>query len=408
MPFLSRLRSIKKEYHTLFLISVSGLLYTLGSGVVWFVLPILAERLFKDLMIVGVLIAMPNIVSLFFDIPMGDFSDRVGRKKLFICGLIALSLLGLALPSITTLTRFIVFMAILGVADLSIILPVRAYIMDIAPKESVSEFFGIFEAAIQIGFAVAPLVGGYLITEEFGIGISSASVFLFLMVLATMLVLIPIKETVGGVKPAFVSVKDTIIKDRVFLKSLLDYKDLQYAGVAILLATFITVFIDGIIWAFEPLYTTLGIGTAMVGLILSMFVVPYILFEVPAGFIADKFGKIKVFIAGLIIAGVFLVIFGSTQEPKILLVSAFLATTGLAFARPAMDGFLTDISAKKGRGSIVGVWDTAEDAAYAVSPIAGGLIGQLYGIGTVFMLVGGLLLVAIPLLYWAIAKSKFD
>jgi DHA1 family multidrug resistance protein-like MFS transporter len=157
MPFLSRLSSVRKEYHTLFLVSFSGFLYTLGSGVVWFVLPILAERLFKDLLVVGVLIATPNIVSLFFDIPMGDFSDRVGRKKLFMGGLFLMALLGMLLPSVSSFMWFVAFMALLGVADLSIILPVRAYIMEIAPKDNVSESFGIFEAAIQVGFAVAQI-----------------------------------------------------------------------------------------------------------------------------------------------------------------------------------------------------------------------------------------------------------
>jgi DHA1 family multidrug resistance protein-like MFS transporter len=380
----------------------------LGSGVAWFVLPILAERLFKDLLVVGVLIAMPNIVSLFLDIPMGDFSDRVGRKKLFMGGLILMALLGLMLPSVSSFMRFVAFMALLGIADLSIILPVRAYIMEIAPKENVSESFGIFEAAGQVGFAVAPLVGGYLIADNFNVGISNSGIFMFLGVSAAALILSFVKDTIRRRESAFVSIKDTILKDRLFLKSLLDYKDLQYAGMAILLATFITVSIDGVIWAFEPLYTTLGIDTATVGLILSMFVIPFILFEVPAGIIADKFGKIKVFIGGLIVAGVFLVVFGSTGNPTILLASAFIATAGLAFARPAMDGFLTDISSKKERGSIVGVWDTAEDAAYATSPIIGGLIGQVYGIRMVFIIAGGLLLLAIPLLYTAIKKSKFN
>ena len=106
------------------------------------------------------------------------------------------------------------------------------------------------------------------------------------------------------------SVKDTIVKDNLYVKSLLDFKDLHFAGVAVLLATFIIVFVDGIVWTLEPLYTTLDIGAETVGLILSMFVLPFILFEVPAGMIADKFGKIRVFITGLVIAGVFLITFG--------------------------------------------------------------------------------------------------
>jgi len=138
-----------------------------------------------------------------------------------------------------------------------------------------------------------------------------------------------------------------------------------------------------------------------------MFVLPFILFEVPAGMIADCFGKIRVFIAGLSVAGVFLIAFGSTQNPTLLILSAFAATTGLAFARPAIDGFLTDISASKERGGIVGVWNVAEDSAYVVSPIVGGLIAKLYGINMTFMLVGGLLIISVPLIYLAVRNNEF-
>ena len=405
--FLSRILSIEKEYRTLSRISIGGLLFTLGTGVVWFILPILAEKLFKDLMIVGLLIAIPSIISLSFDIPIGGLSDRIGRKKLFLGGLIVMSSLGLLLPSINTFTRFILFMILFGLANLSIIVPSRAYIMDIAPKGKTSEFFGISEAAQQIGFAIAPVIGGYFIADRLGIGLLNTGLFFLLMSLIAAMILLLVKETVTKEKPTFVSIKDVITKDKVFLKSLLDYKSLHYAGVAIFLSTFIIVFIDGIVWTFGPLYTTLGVETWMVGLILSMFVLPFILFEVPAGIIADKFSKITLFVIGLLLAGVFLILFGSTQNSMILIVSAFVATTGLAFARPAMEGFLTDISAKKEHGSIVGVWDVAEDSAYAISPLIGGIIANVYGIGVTFMLLGGSLIVLVPFIYLAIRKSKF-
>ena len=75
-------------------------------------------------------------------------------------------------------------------------------------------------------------------------------------------------------------------------------------------------------------------------------------------------------------------------------------------ARPAMEGFLTDISRGKERGGITGVWNVAEDGAYVASPILGGAVAEIYGIGTTFMLMGVLLIVTIPFVYSAIKKSK--
>jgi len=407
MPLFSGIKSAEKEYRPLPMIAIGGILFSLGNAAMWFFLPIFAEKLFDDLIIVGLLIAIPSAISMFLDIPAGGLSDRIGRKKLLLTGLMVMAILGLLLPSVDSLIKFMVFMLFFGFANLSIAVPIRAYVMDIAPQGKTSEYFGIFEASHQIGFAVGPVAAGYFISTELNLSLSNTGIFYFLTCIAAALVLLIVKETVIKNKSTFVNIKEAITKDRVFIKSLLDYKDLHYAGVAILMSTFIIVFVDGIAWTFEPLYTTLGLSTETVGLILAMFVVPFILFEIPAGIIADKFGKIRVFIAGLVFAGIFLIIFGSTRDPTLMLLSAFLLTTGIAFARPAMDGFLTDISSKKERGGIVGVWNVAEDSAYVVSPIVGGVIAEVFGIGVTFMVVGVALIVATPLIYLAIKKSKF-
>jgi DHA1 family multidrug resistance protein-like MFS transporter len=406
MPLLSRISSLEKEYRPLSMVSLAALLFSLGTAVAWFVLPILAEKLFNDLFLVGLLIAIPSAIGLLLDIPAGGFSDHVGRKKPLIVALVLMVFLGFLLPSVDSMPRFIIFMVVFGFATLNTLVPARAYIMDIAPKKKTGEFFGIFEAAYQIGFAVGPLIAGAIIADQFYFALPSAALFYSFACLAAALVLLSIKETVTKGKSTFVSVKDVIQKDRLYFKSLLDYKTLHYAGVAILISTFILVFVDGIVWTFEPLYTTMGVDTGTVGVILMMFVLPYIIFETPAGMLADRLGKIPVFVMGLIVAGVFLIAFGLTQNPTILIISAFVATTGLAFARPAIDGYLTDISASKERGGITGVWNTAEDAGYVAGPIIGGAVAQSSSIGFTFILVGIVLLLALPLVYLAIRVSR--
>ncbi|MFH1054762.1 MAG: MFS transporter [Candidatus Altiarchaeota archaeon] len=405
-PFFRRFASAEREYRPIFLLGMGGVLFSIGNAVVWFVLPIIAESLFKNLFTVGLLIAVPSLIAMVFDIPVGGLSDHVGRKKFIIYGMVFMGLLGLVLPSVHTLLDYAIFMVFFGFANLMIIVPVRAYVMDIAPKAKSSEFFGIIEVAYQVGFAVGPVVAGYLIADSLDVSVSNTGLFYFLLCLASALIMLKVKESILLGKTLIASLKDAIHEDKVYLRSLTDFRDLHYSGAAILFTTFITVFIDGVIWTLEPLYTTLGLDVETVGIILVMFVIPFVLFEVPAGMAADRIGKVKMFILGMAVAGAFLIIFGSTKDPDILMISAFIATTGLALSRPAIDGFLTDISSDKERGGIVGVWNVSEDAAYVASPIIGGLIAESYSISSTFMLLGCILILSIPVTYIALKQSK--
>lgn len=395
----SSLRSGLSEHRRIFTISGSALLYSVGAGAFWFVFPIFAEKAFQDMMVMGLILAMPSIVSLIFDIPLGRFSDKTGRKKLVFAGLILLALLGLMLPQLATLPEFILFALVLGFADLLIIVPARAYVMEISPEKERSSYFGIFEALIQLGFTIGPIVAGMLIADNFNVGLTETGILMTLFSLLAAVVMMFLKETVTVKEPIIKAVKAVIGSDRIYLEGLIDYRSLHKAGAAILLTTFILVFIDGIIWAIEPLYTKLGIDAETVGVIMAMFVIPFILLEAPSGWLADKIGKKKLYLAGLTIAGLSLMMFGITVDSTALIILAFIATSGLALTRPAMDGLLSDLSAGKERGSIVGVWDVAEDLGNIIAPLTGGVIAQIYGIGTTFILLGCLPLIALPLIY---------
>ena len=105
MPTLSaRLSAAKREYGKISVLGGGGIIFALGNGAVWFLLPILAEKLLKDLTVVGLLLAIPYLISALLDIPVGGLSDHLGRKRFFVGGLIIMALLGMLLPSIGTLT----------------------------------------------------------------------------------------------------------------------------------------------------------------------------------------------------------------------------------------------------------------------------------------------------------------
>jgi len=392
-------------YRNISLISLSALFFTLGNGVVWFVLPIIAEKLVDNLIVFGVLMALPFFIQFLFDIPLGMISDYLGRKKLIITGLFFMFLLGIYLPYTSSIIPYVIFMIILGVAGLIIVVPARSYVMRISPANKSSEFFGIFETLYQLGFTIGPVIAGYLLLVGLNQGVSYSGLFYSFVCLISIAFLLFLPDIVVGTHSIRHIITSFIHHDKIYLRGILDYRDLNYAGLTVLLSTFVFVTIDGITWAIEPLYTTEGYSTEFVGLLLSVFVIPFLLFELPAGIIADRFGKTKVLFGGMLMGGIFFILFGLVDSKPLLLTSAFLSSTGLALSKPAIDGFLTDISSKKERGGIVGVWNMTEDLAYVISPIIGGIIAEYYGLQLTFIFCGGLLIVSIPVLVFLLRKA---
>ncbi|VVB53681.1 Multidrug resistance protein MdtG [uncultured archaeon] len=362
----------------LLLVSLAAFFYTLGNGAVWFVLPIKAEALLKNLMLVGLIVAVPNAVSLIFDASIGGYSDRVGRKKLFFVGLLVMVFLGLLLPSIYSLPAFILFMVVFGLANQLIFISGRAYLMDIAPAGKTSSYFGVQEAAAQIGFAIGPVVAGVIVADSLSIGIQNTGLLYAALCLVALFCVFLLKETVKTNESPLIAVKNLIEKDKILLRSILDFKQLKSAGLLILVTTFVITSADGLIWALEPLYANRGVDSAAVGVILFMFVLPYILFNVPLGHFADKHGKKKLIVLGLFLSGVFLILFGYSGSELTMIATAFIATTGLACIRPSLGGLLTDLAQNKQKGGVVGIWDAAEDLGYIIGPLTGGIIAEFY------------------------------
>jgi MFS family permease len=392
--------SISPERKSLFMLSGMSFSFAIGFGAIWFLLPSIVKNNVDNMIIFGIIYSIPNIVSFFLDIPTGAFIDYHGRKKPFLIAFVIMALLGFMLPSLTTLPRLIGFMLVFGIVNQFAILPGRAYLMDIAPKGKTSEYFGIFSAVFNLGYSIGPIIGGYFIAESLNVGLFSTGLFVAVLCIIAIIFLSLLKETMVETKSVSNSVRDVIIRDKILVRSILQYKQLKVVGVLILALTLVLIIIDGIIWSLEPLYNTLGIDSVLVGLILASFTVPYIIFEAPAGMIADRIGKHYTMLFGILLASICLISFGYTTNPWILLISAFIATVGLAFVRPSMDGLLTDLSAGKQKGMIVGVWDVAEDIGYVIGPILGGIISEVFqSIQIPFVLMGIAMLFFLPVIY---------
>ncbi|MFH1055016.1 MAG: MFS transporter [Candidatus Altiarchaeota archaeon] len=394
------LKGSSKEKTALIQICLLAVIYSAGAGAMWFLLPAMAEKFTDDVALVGLMLSVPYVLSTLIAIPSGEFSDRVGRKAVARIGLLIVVFIGLIAPYVDSQLKFILFVAVLGVSIQLINAPARAFVMDIAPEASTSEYFGMFIASMNLGLALGPMIIGYLMRDSLAAGIATASHMYILVGLAGIVLFSMMADPVKNREPLLVGFRNLLHSDKVFQRGIRQYGKLKKFGVILLVFTILLTIADGIIWTYEPLYYQhLGLDSTTGSLILAMFIIPMIVFGLSAGRIADKYGKINALTLGMIISGAALVLFGFSTTVIGLLGSAFLTSLGLALVWASLSGLITDISANHDRGSITGVWNMVMDVGYVVGPTLGGIIAAYTNhIGAAFSIMGLLLLISLTLI----------
>lgn len=133
-----------------------------GIGLVVPIMPTYMNELGISGSTVGLLVASFSLAQLLISPFAGRLSDRIGRKKVIVAGLIVFAIseliFGLAnVPWLLFVSR------LLGGAGAALIMPaVMAYVADTTSFEERAKGMGLINAAITTGFIIGPGIGGYL------------------------------------------------------------------------------------------------------------------------------------------------------------------------------------------------------------------------------------------------------
>jgi len=389
--------SILRRDRNLLLACLAGFAYTIGAGAVWFVLPTIATSFTTDIMLLVLLLSVPFFFSVLMSIPFGDLSDYIGRKPMCILGVATLIPSGIMLLYSSDLAVFIVLSVTFGISNALLNPTSRAYVMDLAPKESASEYFGFLFSFVYLGASVGPLLAGFLVTDLISFNLNWIALMVSISGIVSLFLFIAISETILRKKSLKKGLNQIVIRDKLFLRAFRDFGKLKDIGILIVLVTFVISLVDGIIWTFEPLYyEELALDPAIGGILMFLLIMPMVLFQIPAGYLADKHGKFRVLLVGLAIAGTSFVLFGLLKSEMGLMITAFMTALGVAFTWPALSGIVSDHCEKSCRGDVSGVWSTFMDIPNIIAPFMGGVIVALYSdYGAIFWVLGVVILISI-------------
>lgn len=112
--------------------------------------------------VLGYLISIIAFAQFIFSPIAGGLSDRIGRKKLIIFGLILNGTSQILFGLATDLWELFILRFLTGVGSAFIVPPIMAYAADISTIDERGKTMGIIGAAISFGFMIGPGIGGVL------------------------------------------------------------------------------------------------------------------------------------------------------------------------------------------------------------------------------------------------------
>jgi len=253
-----------------------------------------------------------------------------------------------------------------------------AYLMDVFLEKEMQneattgEVRGIFLTFANVAIMLAPLITGFLLSDG-----NYRKIFL-----ASLLTLLPVlflrfdKQIEKHSMPRNHGAIPTTLKLAIFLSFILQF---FYAWM--------------VVWSPIYLHQVIGFTWPVIGVMFSIMLLPFVLFELPLGELEDKmFGEKEIMAGGFLLAGIATASLSLIGGASFILwaLVLFLTRTGASAIEISTESYFFK-HVTGGDTSIIGIFRLVRPIAL-VAPLIGALFIKLVGFGPSFIVLGAILI----------------
>ena len=332
---------------------------------------------------VGLVAAAFALLPIFLAIPLGRVSDRRGAPLLLIgCAVQTAGCLLLAFSSATV--AIAAASAVVGLGHLALALGAQ----DVVARESHSDrhdhHFGLLTAGVSLGQLVGPLVLGVLLGDA---GTPSAaattrSLLVAVAILAVATLCAGVAEASRGEAAVRISSRRgsvrTILRTRGVPAGI-------FASIAVLAAA-------DVFTAYMPVIGAEGdTGPRAIGILLALRAAASIAPRLGIGATVRRIGRTRLISSGAAAAAAALVAMTFTDEVWMLAVLSIVAGLGMGFGQPLSMTLVVQRVPEHVKSTALAVRLTGNRIGQVATPAAAGIVAGSRGTGSVFWLLGALL-----------------
>lgn len=318
----------------------------------------------------GVIAAFPKIIARFGAV----------HSFLLILGLNIVSLLFLAFGG---QNNFTVFMFVLFLSANAVVWVNYDVLLEMFSRDSqTGRIRTLGLTLMNLGWVITPVAAGFLI-QHYG--------FPLIFILAAILLVPPFFIVLERVKDKRIRYKSNIPAVKLF-KLIFHSQALR----SVFAVSFLLSFFFCWMVIYTPMYLQgLGFDWPTIGKMFSVMLLPFVLFQFPAGYLADKrWGETEMLTAGFIIMALTTLALFYFKTPLVLALLLFGTRVGASLIEAMRDSyFYKHVSAQD--VELIGAFRNMGPAAYIVGPLFATLVMHYYPISYLYPILACVMLLGL-------------
>ena len=348
----------------------------LGIGIISPILPLYVETFSASGLVIGIIMGAFSLSRGLLGPFVGRLSDRIGRRRFLLAGLGIFALVSLCYSLAGNVWQLILVRIIQGAASVMVTPIAQGYVGDITPVGKEGRMMNLFYSSMFIGVGVGPLLGGVL-TDMWsyhaafaGMGILSA-LSLLLVAMTLPADHVQVRRTQTKRQRSIIPLRQIAKHDAV--KAILTY----VATRGFWRQGFNT---------FYPLFAVaiLGWSASEVGYIMSAYFIAGGLFQIPFGFLADRWPRHPQIILGSFGAPLVLLLIPFVRSFSGVMAVVFSIGMLSAFSRASILAIRTELGRSHGMATLAGLHGSAFASGQMIGPIICGVMVDLFGVSAAF------------------------
>ncbi len=363
------------------------------------VVPLFARSLGADTVLVGLINGAFLMMAGVLSIPLGMLSDRIGRKRLILLGMLGISASAFLLSLSGSPGEMIWINLLMGIGLAAFAPTMMSYVADISPLSHLGRTYGWYTLSVYVGMSLGPAAGG-LVADRQGFApvfIASGSVGLLMTGLIAWFLPrarhVVLRKTAR--RPFGVEARELMRNWRLMACWFVTF------GGCVGLGMFVT---------YVPLHAReQGVNVARIGLIFAAQGLVNALSRIPFGRVSDRVSRRShLVLAGLLVFAASVAGFGAAVSLPAFLASAVALGAGMAVAFTAVGALISEVVNPQSRGLAMGGYNSSIYFGMMLGSLLMGPVIREVGFRNGFYLVACFNLVATAVFFLVFHRAGSD
>lgn len=333
-------------------------------------LPALMRAFNVSVAAAGMLVVVYSIAAAIAGFVCGTLSDHYGRRRFLLAGAAVFALASWLASRTVTFNGLILARALTGAAAGTISTCALTFAGDCFDYSVRGRAIGL----ISVAYFAAPVVGvpaGAQIAGRFGW--RNSFVFFAIVALAAAASMLLLRGEGGGRRPAAEKLRSTARAVQTFLTR----RDLA-AG--IIIAFLVSGGMVGFLtYIGEWLHSSFGLTTSGIGWVFMLGGLAAVAGSPLGGILADRWGKLRVSVAGSVILAASLAVMPFFPWGVLLLIVFALTSVGVALRQGPVTALMTEIIPARQRGAYMAARGVFSQGGIAATAFVGGILYESHG-----------------------------